>query len=88
VYYVSLSGDDSNPGTIDKPWMSIEKVNSIDLNPGDTVFFKGDQVFSGMLKLDSLDSGDENRNIVIASYGEGEQNQRGKGSAFMEMQDL
>jgi hypothetical protein len=71
VYYVSQLGEDSNPGTIDKPWMSIDKVNSIELNPGDTVFFKGNQVFSGTLKLDSLDSGDENMNLVITSYGGG-----------------
>jgi hypothetical protein len=71
VYYVSQSGDDSNPGTIDKSWMSIDKVNSVDLNPGDTVFFHGDQVFAGTLKLDSLDSGDENMDLVITSYGEG-----------------
>lgn len=56
---------------MDKPWMSVEKVNSIDLNPGDTVFFQGNQVFSGTLKLDSLDTGDENMNLVITSYGGG-----------------
>lgn len=70
-YYVSPSGDDNNSGTINKPWKTIEKVNSIDLNPGDTVFFQGNQVFTGMLKLDSLDAGDENMNVVITSYGGG-----------------
>ena len=70
-YYVSSSGDDNNPGTIEKPWLSIEKVNSVDLNPGDTVSFEGGQVFSGTIKLDSLDAGDENMNLVITSYGVG-----------------
>jgi len=83
VYYVSPSGEDSNPGTIDKPWRTIDKVNSTDLNPGDMIFFQGNQVFPGTLKLDSLDSGEENKNIVITSYGEGKASiNGGKGSAL------
>jgi len=70
-YFVSPAGEDRNPGTIDKPWMSVNKVNSVDLNPGDTIFFQGNQVFKGTLKLDSLDAGDENKTIVVTSYGEG-----------------
>jgi len=70
-YFVSPSGSDSNPGTRDEPWMSIEKVNTVDLDPGDTVFFQGNQVFSGTLKLDTLDAGNADTNIVITSYGEG-----------------
>jgi len=71
TYYVSRSGDDANPGTIEQPWMSVDKVNTVDLDPGDTVYFQGDQTFSGTLMLDSLDSGEENMNVVITSFGEG-----------------
>jgi len=71
VYYVSPDGDDNNPGTLDEPWKSIDKVNSIELNPGDTLFFQGKKEFQGLLKLDSTDSGDKNRNVVITTYGEG-----------------
>jgi hypothetical protein len=70
-YYVSSTGDDNNPGTIEKPWLSIEKVNSIDLEPGDTVFFEAGQVFTGTIRLDSLDEGNENMPVVITSYGTG-----------------
>ncbi|HEX2395141.1 MAG TPA: right-handed parallel beta-helix repeat-containing protein [Bacteroidales bacterium] len=71
VYYVSPDGDDENPGTQDKPWKSVDKVNGIELEPGDSVFFKGGAMFVGMLKLDSTDSGDQSMNVVISSYGEG-----------------
>jgi hypothetical protein len=71
TYYVFPSGNDTNPGTMEQPWMSVDKVNSIDLNPGDTVYFQGNQTFSGTLKLDSLDLGEEDLNIVITSYGKG-----------------
>jgi hypothetical protein len=70
-YYVSSSGDDNNPGTIEKPWLSIDKVNSVDLDPGDTVFFEANKVFKGTIRLDSMDIGDENMRVVIGSYGDG-----------------
>jgi Right handed beta helix region len=70
-YYVSSTGDDNNPGTIGKPWLSIDKVNSIDLDPGDTVFFEANQAFKGTIRLDSLDSGNEDMRVVIGSYGDG-----------------
>jgi hypothetical protein len=35
-FYVSLTGDDSNPGTIDHPWRNLSKAADT-VNPGDTV---------------------------------------------------
>jgi len=39
-YYVSPSGKDSNPGTINKPFRSWEKLRDL-LKPGDTCFIRG-----------------------------------------------
>jgi hypothetical protein len=45
-YYVALDGDDSNPGTIDQPFATWEKLGSV-LQPGDTVFIRGGTYHSG-----------------------------------------
>ncbi|USG66605.1 hypothetical protein NDK47_04705 [Brevibacillus ruminantium] len=41
VYYVALDGDDSNPGTLDSPWRTIQKaavpLRELDLQSGDTI---------------------------------------------------
>jgi hypothetical protein len=70
-YFVSNSGNDENPGSSDRPWQTIAKLNSIDLNGGDTVSFETDQTFEGTLQLDSTDSGDEGHPLVITSHGNG-----------------
>lgn len=38
--YVAPNGDDSNPGTIDRPLLTIQKAQEL-VNPGDTVFIRG-----------------------------------------------
>ncbi len=41
-FYVSPTGSDSNPGTIERPWSTWGKAfNSSLVSPGDTVFFRG-----------------------------------------------
>jgi hypothetical protein len=43
----SASGDDrTGDGSIRSPWASIAKANTLDLEPGDRVFFKGGETFS------------------------------------------
>ncbi len=39
-YYVSLDGDDENPGTLQKPWRSFQKACE-NVSPGDTVYIRG-----------------------------------------------
>ena len=39
-YYVSISGDDSNPGTLDLPFRTIQHATSI-VEAGDTVHIRG-----------------------------------------------
>jgi len=70
-YYVSLSGNDSNPGTRSRPWQSIDKVNITDLGPGDRVQFRSGQRFTGTILLDNGDSGTSGRKLVLTSYGKG-----------------
>lgn len=71
AFYVdSLSGDDTNSGTLLKPFKSIKKINSLQLQAGNSVFFAGGQTFAGTLKLSGL-TGTKEKPIVIGSYGNG-----------------
>jgi parallel beta-helix repeat protein len=75
-YYLSTSdGNDSysanqaqNPAT---PWKSIDKLNnSMDLfNPGDIIYFKRGDVFTGQIVLTR--SGSSTANIIFDAYGTG-----------------
>jgi len=52
-YYVSPTGSDSNPGTLDAPWQTIAKVNSFAFPVGAIVSFQGGQTFTGCLTFNS-----------------------------------
>jgi len=69
-YYIGPMGDDSNPGTLAKPWRSIAKVNDTRLQPGDQVCFQGGQSFAGTIELDREDSGASDNKVVVTSYGD------------------
>jgi regulation of enolase protein 1 (concanavalin A-like superfamily) len=69
TYYVSPGGSDSNSGTSpSSPWQSIHKVNSVDLNAGDSVLFQGGQTFYGSLSIGSRDSGTSTTPVTFGSY--------------------
>lgn len=70
-YYLSLSGDDKNDGSEERPIKTVAYLNTIKLNPGDSVFFKGGEIFNGHLILDSTKAGGSKKPVVITSYGEG-----------------
>ena len=38
TYYIAPDGDDENPGTLEKPWKSLNKVN--ELKPGDILYLR------------------------------------------------
>ena len=67
--FVSSEGDDSNPGTITKPWKTLERVNQHSFSAGDTIFFSNNSNFSGGLVIS--DSGTKGSPIVLTSYGNG-----------------
>ncbi len=71
-YYVSSEGNDENDGkTPETAWKSIEKVNSMEFQPGDKILFEGGETFTGTLEFDENDSGEEENYVEIGSYGEG-----------------
>ncbi len=70
TYYVdSVSGSDSNPGTLAKPWKTIAKVNSATLIPGQSVGF----VSGGEWRetLTPAQSGTAANPITFGAYGSG-----------------
>src|ERR1017187_5424595 len=72
TYYVSSTGEDSNPGTsIASAWATISKVNSSIFLPGDTLYFEGGQTFNGNIFLPATDANDPNNLFVISTYGMG-----------------
>ncbi|MFN8209858.1 MAG: right-handed parallel beta-helix repeat-containing protein [Bacteroidales bacterium] len=71
AYYISPDGSDHNEGSSRNPWRSLERVNRMVLNAGDTIFFEAGAEFRGTFYLDSIDSGDPSGKVLIGSYGKG-----------------
>ncbi len=70
-YYLSPAGDDSGPGTEGQPWKALDRINQLDLEPGDHILLRGGERFAGTLSLNSADSGAAGRPVLITSYGSG-----------------
>jgi hypothetical protein len=71
IYYVDGQlGNDTNPGTQDKPFKTIKWINSFQLHAGNSVFFAGGQTFTGTLQFKGL-LGKKEQPITIGSYGDG-----------------
>ncbi len=68
TYYVSLDGNDSNDGSIDHPWRSIQK-GTRSLQPGDTVLIRGG-VYAIGNKDDAIElpSGAPDRYVTLKAY--------------------
>ena len=67
-YHVSyFDGNDSYPGTIEKPWQTIDKVNSINFQPGDIIKFECGNTWTGEQLL-ITHGGDPGKSIVYGSY--------------------
>jgi hypothetical protein len=70
TYYVSNSGNDSNPGTSDSlSWKTLSKVNKFFLRRGDQVLFKRGDSWQGTLIPGT--SGASGIPIVYGAYGTG-----------------
>ena len=65
-YYVSQAGDDDNSGSKAKPFKTLQKINSLKLNPGAKIYLKGKDFFQGTLSLTI--NGVSDKAILIASY--------------------
>ncbi|MEP7258505.1 MAG: right-handed parallel beta-helix repeat-containing protein [Flavitalea sp.] len=68
-FFINNEGNDSSYGDMNHPWQTIDRLNKEKFKPGDTIYFKGGQVFEGTIILDSTDIGAEGLPIVICSYG-------------------
>jgi hypothetical protein len=70
TYYVSNSGNDSNPGTSDSlAWKTLAKVNSFTPKPGDQILFKRGDTWTGTLTVKA--SGTSVAPITYGAWGEG-----------------
>lgn len=85
TYYVSLSGNDNNPGTKSAPFKTIDKVNSLQLVAGDSVYFRSGQIFNGSLLLTQGINGTINKPVVITSYGSAHATINAKDSVGIEL---
>ena len=71
-YYLSSStGADSNSGSQNSPWMSLDKISATELEPGDIVYFKRGDRFDGHFVVNG--SGAADQPILITAYGDGPQ---------------
>jgi hypothetical protein len=71
AYYINIRGDDNNTGAKNNPFKTIDKLNSLQLMAGDTVYFKAGQTFEGTFLLAKNAKGTRKNSIVITSYGAG-----------------
>ena len=70
-YYIdSINGKDANPGTIDSPFNSVTKLNSMTLAPGTNVYLRSGCSWTGQ-KLMFSGSGTNGNPIVINKYDTG-----------------
>jgi len=72
VYHVdSENGSDENgDGSISNPFKTLDKVNTIELQPGDGISLKKGSIFDNQ-QLAPKGTGTEEKPIVIDTYGEG-----------------
>jgi len=69
-YYFSSTGSDLNTGTsINAPFNALEKIQTLNLLPGDSILLKKGDVFIGQITIKT--SGIAQKPIVISSYGPG-----------------
>lgn len=71
TYYVNNSGNDNNPGTKARPFKTTNKIGTLNLKEGDTVYFRSGETFKGSLLLTKNIAGTQKHPIVISSYGGG-----------------
>ncbi len=68
TYYISNTGNDNNSGLSSQfPFKSIDKLNSINFNAGDSILFKSGNYWEGMFWLKG--SGTDLAPIVVDAYG-------------------
>lgn len=70
TYYVAINGSDVNSGrSAGAPFQTLAKINSLALQPGDSILFRRGDTFRGNLTIKR--SGQAGKPIVIDAYGSG-----------------
>jgi hypothetical protein len=69
AFHVSPSGDDSNPGTLDKPWRTIARAMVQSYTAGDQLLFQRGGEYFGT--IDRTPTPDGARRWLIGAYGDG-----------------
>lgn len=65
-------GDDAAAGTSRATaWRTLERVNAVDLEPGDRVLLEGRATFAGPLVIGPEDAGTRGRSVTVRSFGGG-----------------
>src|ERR1700761_4263958 len=64
-YFVAAAGDDRGDGSRAHPWRSIAAVNRLGFAAGDSVFFRGGDVFLGSLRMNGV------QEVYFGYYGHG-----------------
>ncbi len=68
TYYVSADGDDGATGLRPRSaWRTLERVNEMVLEPGDTVRLIGNRALAGTLTLSAEDAGERDRPVTITA---------------------
>lgn len=70
-YYFSNTAGDAGDGSITHPYRSLEKLKQIKLQPGDTVYLKGGDVFTANISLLNV-HGSKDNPVVFTSWQDGE----------------
>jgi hypothetical protein len=65
TYYVATTGSDENPGTFEKPFLTIGKAATV-VVPGDTVYIRGGTYYE---QVTLTTSGSQNKPITWEGYG-------------------
>src|SRR5438045_758066 len=68
AYYLSKAGSDSAYGSVDAPWRTIQKINSVSFKGGDSILFHGGQTFGGRINFSTDDHGSGTAPIRLGSY--------------------
>lgn len=68
-FYLHSFGDNEHSGSLDKPFKTVQAIETIEFKPGDSIFLHAGSTFSGTLKLNL--NGDPTNPIVLTSYGKG-----------------
>jgi hypothetical protein len=66
AYYVSQKGNDNDPGTREKPFKTLQKINTLKLNSGDKIYLRGGDIFVGTLLVSN--DGTTKDTMIISSY--------------------